>query len=140
VEIPPGRFGENLAVRGLAVTDAVVGERWLVGSTVLLEATLPRVPCQTFKSWMGQPRWVKRFSDRGDVGCYFRVITPGVVRPGDPIEVVSRPAHGVTIRELSRAGEQRPERLRRLLDEPEYLPAKARHRIHSALAAMAATR
>jgi len=29
----PGMFGENLVLRRLAVTDAVVGERWLLGTT-----------------------------------------------------------------------------------------------------------
>jgi len=137
VDVTPGMFGENLAVRGLPVTDAVVGERWLIGATVVAEVTLPRVPCQTFRSWLGQPHWVKRFSDRGDTGCYLRVLTPGTTRAGDPIEVVDRPAHGVTVRELFRADEQDPRRLRRLLDESEYLAATARHRVERALTARA---
>lgn len=139
-DVAPGRFGENLAVRGLAVTDAVIGERWLVGSTVLLEVTMPRVPCQTFKSWMGQPRWVKRFSDRGDTGAYLRVVSPGSVTAGDAIEVVSRPAHGVTVREVFRADEQDPRRLLRLLEESDYVADKTRYRVQRALTAMAGRR
>jgi len=41
-EVGNGAFGENLAVAGLDVTGAVVGERWAVGS-VLLEVAAPRV-------------------------------------------------------------------------------------------------
>lgn len=140
VDVTPGMFGENLAVRGLPVTDAVIGERWLVGGAVLLEVTLPRVPCQTFKSWMGQPQWVKRFNDRGDVGAYLRVVTPGEVRAGDTIEVLSRPDHRVTARDVLRAEEQDPRRLQRLLDEAEYVPEKIAYRVRNALTAMAGRR
>lgn len=139
-EVNPGNFGENLAVRGMPVTDALVGERWRIGPTVVVETTLPRVPCVTFKTWMGEPRWVKRFSERGDVGSYLRVITPGTVEAGDPIEVISRPSHGVAIRELFTAERQDPARLRRLLDESEYLAEKARWKVRQALAAIAGSR
>ena len=99
-EIPPGTFGENFAVGGMPVTDAVIGERWLVGRDpgVLLEVTAPRTPCQLFEAWMGEPRWFKRFTAQGDVGVYLRVLRPGTVRAGDPIDVLDRPAHGVTAR------------------------------------------
>ncbi len=140
LDVTPGLFGENLATRGLPVTDAVIGERWRIGSTVLAETTLPRVPCQTFKSWLGQPQWVRRFTDRGDTGTYLRVLTPGTVEAGDVIEVVERPAHGVTVREVLYADRQDPRRLRRLLDESNYLAAKTRHRVEQALAAVAGRR
>ena len=42
--LEPGTFGENLTVRGMAVTGALVGERWRIGS-VLLEVSQPRLPC-----------------------------------------------------------------------------------------------
>jgi MOSC domain-containing protein YiiM len=40
----PGAFGENLTVRGLPVSEAVIGEQWVVGST-LLQVSQPRLPC-----------------------------------------------------------------------------------------------
>jgi len=42
--LAPGTFGENLTTEGLDVAGACVGERWLIGST-LLEVTQPRLPC-----------------------------------------------------------------------------------------------
>jgi len=122
-EIPPGTFGENFTVIGMPVTDAVIGERWLVGGDpgVVLEATVPRMPCQTFQAWMGEPHWVKRFTAQGDVGVYLRVLQPGTVRAGDPIDVLDRPAHGVTAREVFNAAGTEPARLRRLLDEGQRL-------------------
>jgi len=140
LDLPPGSFGENLAIGGMPVTDAVLGERWRIGPTVVVETTTPRTPCATFQSWMAQPQWVKRFSLRGDVGTYLRVLTPGAVRAGDPIEVIARPGHGVTIREVFNAVEQDPRRLRRLLDEADDLAPKADLRVRKALQAMAGSR
>lgn len=126
-DVPPGRFGENLRVSGLAVTDAVVGERWRVGAdrddACVLEVTLPRIPCATFGRFLGQEHWVRRFTERGDVGAYLRVVVPGTLGDGDPVEVVSRPAHGVTVRDLFTA--RGPERVRALLAEGEDVAPKA---------------
>jgi MOSC domain-containing protein YiiM len=96
-EVPPGLFGENLRTRGIDVSGAVVGERWRVGEKVLLEVTSPRNPCGTFERRMGLKGWQVRFTERGAPGTYFRVIRAGDVQAGDAIEVVDRPAHGVTI-------------------------------------------
>jgi MOSC domain-containing protein YiiM len=40
--LPFGQFGENVTTEGIAVNDALVGERWEIGSTVL-EVSEPRV-------------------------------------------------------------------------------------------------
>jgi len=40
----PGAFGENLSLREVDVSNARIGERWAVGST-LLEVRQPRLPC-----------------------------------------------------------------------------------------------
>lgn len=96
-EIPPGLFGENLRTRGVDVSGAVIGERWRVGERTLLEVTSPRNPCATFERRMGLKGWVGRFRAAGAPGTYFRVIRVGDLRAGDPIEVVDRPSHGVTI-------------------------------------------
>ena len=96
-DVPPGLFGENLRTRGLATTGAVIGERWRIGSTVEVEVTGPRIPCATFGRYLGEERWVRRFSDAGLVGAYLRVLRAGPIEAGDEIEVVERPEHGVTV-------------------------------------------
>ncbi|MGB7364156.1 MAG: MOSC domain-containing protein [Rhodococcus sp. (in: high G+C Gram-positive bacteria)] len=98
-DVPAGWFGENLRVTGVPVTDAVVGTRWNVG-TATLEITIARRPCAAFARWTGEKRWVKRFTERADVGAYLRVIEPGHVTAGDGIDMVSVPEHGVTVRDL----------------------------------------
>ena len=104
--ITPGTFGENLTLEGFEVSDALVGERWLIGGdradAVMVETTMPRTPCDRFAAWMGEPDWVKRFTAYGRVGTYLRVITEGAVRVGDPVQVVRRPGHGVTVGQMFR--------------------------------------
>lgn len=130
-DLPAGWFGENLRVRGVATSDAVIGARWRIGDTVELEVTGPRTPCATFGVWSGEPQWVKRFADRGDTGTYLKVIRPGPIAAGDPITVVSVPAHGVTVRDLFTGRD--PARLAVLLEQqPGLSPSvedKARRRI-----------
>lgn len=101
-EIPPGLFGENLRTAGLDVNGAEIGERWQCGAgdrALVLELTCPRIPCVTFQRRIAEPHWVKRFTEHGAPGAYFRVLTPGAVRAGDAVTVVHRPGHGVSLRE-----------------------------------------
>ena len=104
--VPDGTFGENLTTEGLDVNGAEIGERWRVGEAVgdhaVLEVTTFRTPCQTFKAWLGRSgyddrAWVRRFAEDGRPGAYLRVVVPGTVRAGDPVEVVHRPSTGVTV-------------------------------------------
>ena len=96
-DIPPGYFGENLRVAGLSATDAVIGERWRIGLDLEVEVTSPRVPCSTFQRRVGEPHWVKRFTEAGRVGTYLRVVKPGTIQAGDHIHRLYVPAHGVTV-------------------------------------------
>ena len=95
-ELPDGAFGENLVTTGQDTDEAVIGERWRVG-TAEIEATCPRNPCGTFAAWIGDRRWGRTFTAQGCAGAYFRVLAEGEVSAGDAIEVLERPAHGVTI-------------------------------------------
>jgi MOSC domain-containing protein YiiM len=113
-EVPPGLFGENLRIDGLDVTGAIIGERWRIGEDLVLEVTMPRTPCATFARRMGEPRWVKRFTDEGRPGAYLRVLSSGPVAAGAPVALESRPGHGITIGECF-AGLS-PDRARTLLD------------------------
>lgn len=96
-EIGAGLFGENLRTRGVDVSGAVIGERWMLGAEVVLEVTCPRTPCATFGRRMGERGWVRRFAAEGRPGAYLRVVTPGEVAAGDEVRVIERPDHGVSI-------------------------------------------
>jgi MOSC domain-containing protein YiiM len=95
--LPGGAFGDNLTTVDVEVTGAVIGEKWRIGADLVLQPTFGRIPCATFQAKMGEPRWVKTFATENRPGAYLRVVVPGDVRAGDPVEVVERPTHGVTI-------------------------------------------
>jgi MOSC domain-containing protein YiiM len=122
-----GVFGENLTTSGLDVTGALIGERWRIGTGVILQVTVPRIPCRTFATWMAENGWITRFTKHATPGAYLRVLTPGEVRAGDPITVLSRPDHAVTIGVTFRALTTEPELLPLLADCPD-LPADVRAR------------
>jgi MOSC domain-containing protein YiiM len=98
----PGAFGENLTTRGIDVNGALIGERWAIGS-VVLEVTAPRIPCWKLAKRMEDPRFIKRFGAALRPGGYFRIIEEGELAAGDPIEVVERPDHDVTVVLVARA-------------------------------------
>ena len=102
-ELPNGFFGENLTTRELEVNQARIGERWRIGADVVLQVTSPRIPCATFRGWVGEKRWLKTFTQAARPGAYLSVVTPGTIRSGDPIEVVRRPDHEVTVALVFRA-------------------------------------
>ncbi len=114
-ELPNGVFGENLTTEGADVNGALIGERWRVGPDVILEVSCPRIPCGTFQGWLAQGGWIKRFTLAAIPGAYFRVIESGEISAGDPIEIVDRPDHDVTIAVSFRALTTEPDLLPRLL-------------------------
>lgn len=101
--LPNVFFGENLTTTGLDVNGARMGERWKVGEEVVLEVTSPRIPCSTFRGWVGEKGWLKTFTEVARPGAYLRVITPGTVRGGDHVQVIRRPDHDVTVSLVYRA-------------------------------------
>jgi MOSC domain-containing protein YiiM len=133
-DLRDGEFGENLTTVGLDVDGAELGERWRIG-TVILEVAMVRTPCNDFKVWMGRGghdnrAWVRRFAERERPGAYLRVLQPGVLAAGDPIEVVHRPGHGMTASYLFRALLRDPDLLPSLL-AVEGLASKVRHRVET---------
>ncbi len=98
--LPPGQFGENLTTLGIGVNEALVGERWRVG-TLLLEVTTPRFPCYKLAMKMDDPTFIKRFASALRPGAYFSIVEGGAVRQGDPIEIEFRPEHDITIKKFA---------------------------------------
>lgn len=85
----PGAFGENLTVEGLPSDLVRVGDRYRIG-TALLEVTQPRVPCYKLGLHMGDSRFPQAFAKELRVGFYLRVLEPGSLSAGDPIDIVRR--------------------------------------------------
>jgi MOSC domain-containing protein YiiM len=102
LDTPTGLFGENLTIEGVDLSATLVGERWRIGST-LLEVAQPRLPCYKLGVRMGDRMFPKKFLAAERSGAYFRVIEEGDVGADDPVEIVSRPTHRVTLRTMTRA-------------------------------------
>ena len=85
---------------------------------MLVQVTAPRIPCVTFQAWLDEPQWVRRFAAARRPGAYLRVLQPGTVAAGDPVEVVSRPAEAVTIAESMAAYYGDQDLMRRVLRVP----------------------
>lgn len=125
-----GQFGENLTTRGVDVQEARLGERWVVGTT-LLEVCDVRIPCAVFQGFLDEPRWVRRFAEQGVPGAYLRVVREGVLQAGDRVEVVERRGHDLTVGAAFRALTTDRDRLLRFQEEPR-ISAKIARRIDEA--------
>ena len=90
-----GALGENITMRGLDRRTLRAGQRYRLGSEVIIELTKPRGPCKALDKyderlksvvWDAQvkagnaqsPRW-------GMSGFYASVVTGGLLLPGAPI-------------------------------------------------------
>jgi MOSC domain-containing protein YiiM len=96
-----GELGENLTTEGLEVNGALVGERWAIGTTVL-EVAEPRVPCWRLGVRMNDKLFPRRFTEALRPGAYLRIVVEGEVGAGDEIQVLERPDHELTIRDVLR--------------------------------------
>ena len=136
-ELPPGRFGENLRTSGVDLRNAVLGERWRVG-TALFEVTAWRTPCANFARFWGVPDLVKRFAAHGATGAYLRVLETGEVGAGDDVEIVSHPDHGITVETAFRIAMTQKHRLPELAPAVQYLPLKDQPKIAARIEARTA--
>jgi MOSC domain-containing protein YiiM len=119
MDVHDALFGENLTTEGIDLASCVVGERWTIGSTTL-EIAQPRLPCYKLGIRVGDATFLRRFLVAQRVGAYLRVVREGDVGAGDSIAVISRPAHGITLRNMLEALDN-PERAA-ALREIERLP------------------
>lgn len=116
-ELPHGAVGENLTLRGVDVTGALIGERWRIGS-VLLEVSEPRFPCWKLGARFGDPSMLKRFAAARRPGAYLRIAEEGELKAGDAVEILERPDHDLTIAGFAYAYLEDRDSLARLLDVP----------------------
>jgi MOSC domain-containing protein YiiM len=131
-----GGFGENLTTEGIKVNDALVGERWEIG-TAVLEVSEPRVPCWRLGVRMTDEMFPRRFTKAMRPGAYLRIIVEGDLAAGDEIRVIHRPDHDLTIRDVFRIYTRDRNEIERLVAIPqisaswkrwaEILLEKARH-------------
>jgi len=91
-EVAPGELGENVTTRGVDLLGLPTGTLLRLGDEAVVEVTGLRNPCaqiDTFRKGL-----MKQVVARGEdgrarirAGIMSVVVTGGVVRPGDPVEV-----------------------------------------------------
>src|SRR5207248_10333999 len=81
-----GEWGENLTTEGIEVNNALVGERWEIGATVL-EVSEPRIPCWRLGVRMNDRIFPRRFAEAMRPGAYLRIVVEGSVGAGDEIRI-----------------------------------------------------
>lgn len=134
-----GLFGENVTTEGLLESDVRFGDVLRLGAA-RVQVTTPRVPCFKLGIRVGDPSFVDDFFASGRLGFYLRVLEPGLVAAGDPIERLGRDPHGLTMAALIAAlFAPAPDvaELERVLAVPTLHP-QHRRRLESRLATLAA--
>ena len=124
--LAPGTFGENLTVEGLESAHLSVGDR-LHLAEVVLEVTMPRIPCATLAARMGDPKFVKRFRAAERPGVYCRVIRPGPAAAGEAVRLEPSAGRTITVLEMFRDhydSEWNETKLRRRLAAPIAIRAR----------------
>jgi MOSC domain-containing protein YiiM len=96
-----GMFGENLTAEWLPEDAVNIGDRFRVGSAVVM-VTEPRLPCYKLGVKFGRQDIVKRFLASGRTGFYLAVVREGTVAAGDAIELLARDGHGITVADITR--------------------------------------
>ena len=101
MNLPWGMFGENFTSVGLFESEVNIGDRFRVGSAVVM-ATEPRMPCYKLGIKFGRSDIVKKFLASERTGFYFAVLQEGEVGAGDPIELIEKTDHGVRVSDITR--------------------------------------
>lgn len=133
-----GAFGENVTLQGCESAAVAVGDRFaFVAGEVVLEASAPRIPCNTLATSLDNAALPRHFRAAERPGFYCRVVHPGLGNKGMPVTYTPVVGERVTMAELFRAAyEAAPaaDVLRRHLGVP--LSARERERKERQLAAI----
>jgi MOSC domain-containing protein YiiM len=100
-KLPWGGFGENFTTEGLWEEELHVGDRFRIGSAVVM-VRQPRMPCYKLAAKFRRDDMIERFLHSGLSGFYFSVEQEGEVGAGDSFELISQEHNGITIAEINR--------------------------------------
>lgn len=97
-----GTIGENLIVAGMDDGNVYIGDIYKMGN-VVLQVSAPRAPCNKISHRYEIKNLDRYVGLNGVTGWYYRVIETGVLHVGDPVVLLSRPQHSVSIAALMTA-------------------------------------
>ena len=101
VDLPWGMFGENFTTTGLSENDLHVGDRFQIGSAIVM-VRQPRTPCYKLAAKFRRDDMLERFLLSGRSGFYFSVEQEGSVAADDEFQLLKRNEDGITISEMNR--------------------------------------
>jgi MOSC domain-containing protein YiiM len=101
LEMGFGMFGENLTLEGLLEDDAHIGDRFRIGTAVLM-VTQPRLPCYKLGIRFGRDDMPERFLSNRRTGFYLAVVKEGELGEGDAVKPIHRDANLISIADLLR--------------------------------------
>lgn len=89
--IYPGAVGENVTLAGVDWERVAPGTRLRLGAAVVVEITSFAVPCKQITAAFadGQSKRISQTLHPGWARTYARVLSEGVLRVGDPIEILT---------------------------------------------------
>jgi MOSC domain-containing protein YiiM len=94
-------FGENLTTWGLTEENVCIGDVLRIG-TSLVEVSLPRSPCYRLAARHGAKQLPLWFECSGLTGFYLRVLEPGKLCEGCPVELAHRHHPLATVAQANR--------------------------------------
>lgn len=100
-DLPYGTFGENFTISGLLEEDICIGDTLQIGEAktgVIVQVTMPRIPCFKFGDKIGFPTILDEFLHSGKSGFYLRVLQTGEVAAGNMITILARDPQAINIR------------------------------------------
>ena len=100
-DLPWGMFGENFTTSGLAEDALHVGDRFRIGSSIVM-VRQPRTPCYKLAAKFQRDDILERFLLSGRSGFYFSVEQEGSVAAEDDFQLLTRNQDGITIAEMNR--------------------------------------
>lgn len=93
-----GMFGENLSIDGMDENQWYIGDILKIGQATV-QVSMPREPCYKLGIRFENQKILKEFIAFGYPGTYVRVLHPGHVQAGDPVEVLNKAGATLTVRQ-----------------------------------------
>ncbi len=100
-QLVSGSLGENISTAELDESDVRVGDIWQLG-TARLQVCQPRNPCWKIDERFACEGMAAFIAEQRLTGWYWRVLSPGTVAPGDPLECETLACDSLTLAEAMR--------------------------------------
>jgi MOSC domain-containing protein YiiM len=89
-------FGENFTTVGLLEDEVCIGDTYRAGE-IILQVSQPRQPCWKLANKLNSQDFTRWVVESSYSGFYLRVLNPGEIAAGAPVELVQRLHDGATI-------------------------------------------